>query len=845
VLEQRPDGSAVAVRDSTSLVQIQCSYKPGFRPDSGVDVFGCPILTDDGLFLKDAVVIPVVSTAGPAKKISPEPSNTQATLPLLKTAQAIRRLSKSEAARGYPVRLEAVVTYSDPQWRTLFVQDTSGGIFVTPAGSTTYIRPGQHVQIRGMSAEGDFAPVVCKATMKVLGEAPMPVPARVGLDQLLAGQFDCQWVEIRGVVQSAMEKDQHCWLQVVTAQGQIAALLGPTMSMSQAGQLVEARVTLRGVAGGQFNQQGQIVGFRLHVPNDSAILVDEAAPANPFAIPAQRITDLSSYLSDQDISRRIKTSGRVTSVAQDQMISLQDGSGGMLVRLMRYDRLPHVGDQVEILGFPMAGDFSITLKDAWSRVVGAGGDPPPHSMTAEEVLLNDPNAELVRIEGRLTQDTWLHPAQVLVLQSGSVVFEAMLPRNFKAESGEQLEANTRLQVTGVCLLEGSRWGQVKTFRLRVREAIDLKILTRPPWWNLRRLLLTLAATGVLGAFGLAWSLLLAKKNRLLSEQIRERERAERALQHANDNLEHRVAERTQELREQIEDKDKAHSELAAAQKDLMAASREAGMAEIATGVLHNVGNVLNSVNVSNNIIQQMLRRSAFLTLGKVRDLLQEHQTDLPAFLTTDPKGQLVPGFIIKLADNIDKELSLLQDEHKQLTRNVEHIKDIVATQQRYARVSGSREKLSITSLVDDALQIHSAGFARNGIQVVRDYSEVPQVTVDRHKVLQILVNLITNAKHALDESGRPDRQLTLKTSMNGNNCLKVAVSDNGIGISPENLTRLFSYGFTTKKTGHGFGLHSGASAATEMGGRLTVHSDGVGKGATFVLEIPLDGQNKN
>jgi signal transduction histidine kinase len=232
-------------------------------------------------------------------------------------------------------------------------------------------------------------------------------------------------------------------------------------------------------------------------------------------------------------------------------------------------------------------------------------------------------------------------------------------------------------------------------------------------------------------------------------------------------------------------------------------------------------------------------------LGKVRGLLKEHEADLAAFLTTDPKGKLVPGFIIKLADNIDKELSLLQAEHEQLTRNVEHIKEIVAMQQRYARVSGSREELSIAGLVDDALQINSAGFTRDGIKIVRDYSDVPPVTVDKHKVLQILVNLITNAKHALDESGRPDRRLTLKTGMNGNSRLNVSVSDNGVGIAPENLTRLFTHGFTTRKTGHGFGLYSGATAAKEMGGQLTAYSEGAGKGATFVLEIPIEDQKNN
>jgi C4-dicarboxylate-specific signal transduction histidine kinase len=345
---------------------------------------------------------------------------------------------------------------------------------------------------------------------------------------------------------------------------------------------------------------------------------------------------------------------------------------------------------------------------------------------------------------------------------------------------------------------------------------------------------------------------VAERTRELEQKIVEHQQAEEALrvtkqslQKAHDDLEVRVIERTRELQEQVTAREKAHAELAAAQKDLIKASREAGVAEVATGVLHNIGNVLNSVNVSNNIIQEKLRGSKVLTLGKVRDLLQQHEADLPAFLTADPKGKLVPGFIIQLANNLDHELSLLQAEHQQLTSNVEHIKEIVAMQQTYARVSGSRETLSIASLVDDALQINSDGFERHGIQVVRDYSDVPPVTVDKHKVLQILVNLITNAKYALDESRRPERQLTLKIGTNGNNRLKVAVSDNGIGISPENLTRLFSYGFTTRKTGHGFGLHSGANTAKELGGQLTAHSEGVGKGATFVLEIPLDDEKAN
>ncbi len=280
-------------------------------------------------------------------------------------------------------------------------------------------------------------------------------------------------------------------------------------------------------------------------------------------------------------------------------------------------------------------------------------------------------------------------------------------------------------------------------------------------------------------------------------------------------------------------------------QQMLTLSRHAGMAEVATGVLHNVGNVLNSVNVSNNLIREKLRKSEIATLVKLGGLLQQHEANLPAFLTADSKGKRIPGFIIQLAGQLQAEHAYLQQEQDQLARNVEHIKEIVAMQQNYARVSGFLEQVSLASLVDDALQINLAGLTRHGVQIVRQYADVPPATVDKHRVLQILVNLVHNAKYALDESGRQDKRLTVGVGMNGEHRLIVTVSDNGVGIPPENLTKIFSHGFTTRKDGHGFGLHSGANAAKEMGGRLSVHSEGVGKGVTFTLDLPLTHQKKS
>jgi C4-dicarboxylate-specific signal transduction histidine kinase len=152
-------------------------------------------------------------------------------------------------------------------------------------------------------------------------------------------------------------------------------------------------------------------------------------------------------------------------------------------------------------------------------------------------------------------------------------------------------------------------------------------------------------------------------------------------------------------------------------------------------------------------------------------------------------------------------------------------------------VSGITETVPLAELLDDALRMNSGSLARHGFAVNREGPSGLSVTVERHKVLQILVNLIRNAMHACDASGRPDKQVTVRVVPQAAS-VEVRIIDNGVGIPAENLTRIFSHGFTTKKDGHGFGLHSGALAAKELGGSLTAQSDGPGRGATFTLELP-------
>lgn len=294
------------------------------------------------------------------------------------------------------------------------------------------------------------------------------------------------------------------------------------------------------------------------------------------------------------------------------------------------------------------------------------------------------------------------------------------------------------------------------------------------------------------------------------------------------------------LEQEIAHRQRAQTELERVHREMLEVSRQAGMAEVATGVLHNVGNVLNSVNVSASLVIDRLKHSRLANLPKLAQMLQQNSGRLGEFLTADPKGQHLPGYLISLSDVVRDDQVFVLKELDALHAHLDHIKEIVAMQQNYARVSGIAEIVALPEVVEDALKLNAGALVRHGVQVRREFEPVPPLLLEKHKVLQILINLIRNAKYALEESGRPDRWMTLVIARNGGQRLKIQVRDNGVGIPAENLTRIFAHGFTTRKNGHGFGLHSGALAAKELGGSLLAHSDGLGCGATFTLELPLE-----
>lgn len=294
-------------------------------------------------------------------------------------------------------------------------------------------------------------------------------------------------------------------------------------------------------------------------------------------------------------------------------------------------------------------------------------------------------------------------------------------------------------------------------------------------------------------------------------------------------LERKVEERTEAL-------SVSYQRLESTQKELHETSKKAGLAEITTGILHNVGNVLNSVNVSAGLIAQTAKASKSGGLQKALALLQS-QPDPAKFLAEDPKGKKLIDYFALLSQALDTERERIIRELDSLTKNIDHIKVIVTTQQSIAKhPSGNIERFSLSDLVQDACKLNGTPQEEYMTQLIQEIEPV-EVIADPHQILQILVNLLANAKHAVQE--QEGKKIIVRVKHLEGQAL-VEVQDDGVGISKENLEKIFRHGFTTKKEGHGFGLHSCVRAAKEMGGSLTAHSAGEGHGATFSLYIPLN-----
>jgi signal transduction histidine kinase len=737
-------------------------------------------------------------------------TNTQ-TLPLLTSAEQIQYLPRAEAQRAYPLRIRGVITATIDWHQSFLVHDATRGIFVNGLNDGYGRQIGDFVEVEGVTEPGDFAPTVVATRVKWLGVGRMPNPIHPDRDQIINGSMDAQYVELPGVV-TAVETNA---LTLLTLAGKYRVDLD--LGSNDFARLKNALVRIKGTFISSWDDKTKrlkIGEFRFFAP---AINVDEPPPADLFDAPVKTAAEMLFFDPKASALKRIKVRGQIVHRGVGEYY-LMSGTNGL--RVLSITTVPlQTGDLVEAVGFPELGGASPVLREATVRKTGHSPLPEPRLLTLAGTPDSDFNSTLVQIESQLVGMRSNATEQILELQSGPRTYLARLD----ASNGRVpvMPLGCGLRLTGVYNGQGGEQGEkqnMTSFELLLNSPSDVLIVRRPSWWTPQRTLM-------LGG-SLALGLLLAVG------WIR--------------SLRRQVEIRTRELKGEIEERKRVEMEVEQIHKQLVDASRQAGQAEVASNVLHNVGNVLNSVNVSANVIANQVRRSKTAGgLTKIAALITEHEGDLPAFFAQEDRSRKIPQYLNGLVGQLGSEREQALNELQHLTKNIDHIKEIVATQQSYAKVLGVKEVQSISALVEDVLRMHSASFSRHQLRIVREFEPVPDVLLDKHRLLQILVNLISNAKNALEESTASEHLLTIGLRMKGEDMIQLSVTDNGVGITQENLAKIFTHGFTTRPEGHGFGLHSGILAAREMGGNLLVHSDGPGKGATFTLEIPRTQKDEN
>lgn len=787
-------GESVTIKDPTGVLGAEVIQVTPLQVYQRVDLWGFLTTRTNGIVLADGYFEVVNrSTTDTLAKAEPIPESTNEA-PLTEIKQ-VRSLSKQRANQHLPARVRGVLTFVDPDWHLAFLQDAKEPIFLDSAQSD--LRPGQYVEVTGQTDGTGFAPQLINCSTKILGTTNWPDAIKADLQDAANGHLDSRWVELEGVVRRVHKESGRISLALAGSGGKFTATVLDFSTNSAPTELVDSLITLRGACGSTVNSRGQMSGISLHVPSRDEISPIDPSPADPFAMEPTLISRVATFDPARLAGRRIRVTGVVTLAAPDQGLFLQDASGGIRIVLDGTDRF-RPGERLDVLAFPAMRDFSPCLEEATIRRNGATNLPTAKATSAARIL-QDGVHDGMRIELRAqVLQSHLQAAQPrLLLQDGPIIFTAHIVQPGKQRGIPNLNSGSVVKLRGVCVIQGTENNEPASFRLLLAGPEELRLIQSGPWWTTKHTMMLLASVGLGGMVVFAWVWSMRRQIRTQTEIIRQN------------------------------------------QQELLETSRQAGMAEVATSVLHNVGNVLNSVNVSATLVSDQIRRSRLTDVSRIAAMLREHATDLGEFLARDAKGRHVPPYLERLGEHLAREQSSYLGELATLRKNIDHIKEIVAMQQSFGKVSGVTEKIEVTDLVEDALRLNEAALERHRIQVRRDYqSRLPVITVERHKVLQILVNLIANAKNACDEPDLNDRRLTLAVR-NGGSRISISIADNGVGIAHENLTRIFNLGFTTRKNGHGFGLHSGALAAKELGGQLLAHSDGPGQGAIFTLELPL------
>ncbi|MDX1950697.1 MAG: response regulator [Verrucomicrobiota bacterium] len=436
---------------------------------------------------------------------------------VLTLADEVRSLSQEDAQKEPRVKLQGIVTWSSPEFGTLFMQDSSGGICVelTPELIKSPPKPGNEIELSGIASVGSFAPIVKHPQIRLLGYVDLPPAPLVSLEHALSGIEDSQWVQMQGYVRGLQSEGELLRVNLTTKRGEFSGLTAPDERWKQ---YVGAVVRVTGVCGSILNEQEKLSGIQLWIPTDAPVEIEEYAPADPFAVPYRSLSTLRRFSTVSVLNRRIKVTGTVTAQIPGRFIVIQDGAEGLVI-LTRENADIQRGDLLEAAGFIGQENSRLVLREAVIHKLGRGRQPDSWTVTENDLLNNSLDALLVSTDGVLVEKRESGDSIQLRIQTASQGFEAICP-NSKMEDFSALQIGATINLTGVSLIQADEYGQPFAMRLLLNKASDIVLLKSPPVFTAARALMAMGILAAIIALVSIWVHILRRRVRQQTAQIR-------------------------------------------------------------------------------------------------------------------------------------------------------------------------------------------------------------------------------------------------------------------------------------------------------------------------------------
>lgn len=440
----------------------------------------------------------------------------------IRLVREIRAMSVEEASLRNPVLIEATVTYNDPDWRVLFVQDETAGIFVNTGAERLDLDAGQRVRIKGRVGPGEFAPVIESPVFLILSTNALPAPIKAESTAFHQGGYDCQRVWVEGALRSARTEGVHSVLVLADGVGSLEVRVAEKGTPDALGRLIDARVRVEGVAGTMFDDQRRVTGVRLFVTALDSIQVVEAAATDTFKSSAVSIGDIRKNPLEQAPARRQVVQGVVTWNGTDGSFFIQDATGGIQVFLAAPEAVA-LNSELLVAGFPDYGGLAISLRDSRIRTLGPAKPVAPRPVDPAEALQDRAcHGALVRIDGRLLHSVVRSGERLLVVQSGETVLSSIVDDGDGGESLSGIRRGSRVTIDGICAVTFGPDRAPQAMQIRMRGVGDLRVVAGPPFWTPQRAMLALVALAVVVAGTLGWGWSLRRKVKEHTGKIRSR-----------------------------------------------------------------------------------------------------------------------------------------------------------------------------------------------------------------------------------------------------------------------------------------------------------------------------------